>query len=490
MAATRLKILLASAEVAPFAKVGGLADVAGALPKALAALKHDARVVMPAYRMVLDRWPVEDVVEPFELRIRPGVTACAWVKQTRIAPDIPVYLVGGHPHFDQATESRKIYSLDPDPYIFFNRAAAEMVPLLQPAWAPDVLHANDWHTGLLPVYLDLHHRGTPAWSRTARVFTIHNLAHQGEFDFPVLNQAGLPPELFTFDRVECYGRFNFMKCGLVYSHRVNTVSKTYAREIQTPEYGCRLDGLLRWLAEQGRLSGIVNGIDYSEYNPATDPRIPAHFSADSPEGKALCRAALQKERNLPARRNAAVVGIISRLADQKGFDLIADAAQELLSLPVQLVVLGTGEPRYEALFRDLAARHPKQVSAEIGFDADLAQRIYAGSDMFLMPSRFEPCGLGQLMSLRYGTIPIVRATGGLADTIVDYRPGKGTGFVFRDYCTGAMMGAVRRAVGVFADRQEWAGLVQRALRADFSWTSSARRYAALYREAVAAARGA
>jgi len=492
MAGRKLKVLLVSAEVAPFAKVGGLADVAGALPKALKALGHDVRVAMPCYKMIEDnpRYGVQDFLPPFPVPIHPGLTQTAWVRQTRIGEDVPVYLIANDTYFTDATESKKVYSGGPEPYVFFDRAVTEFVPRMDPAWVPDVVHCNDWHTGFVPVFLRHFHADTPAWSRAATVFTIHNLAYQGEWDASLLAYAGLPESLFHYEKLEFYGKVSFMKGGLVYSDVVNTVSRTYAQEIQTPEYGCRLEGLLQDLQRRGRLTGIVNGIDYEEYNPATDPRIPAHFSAADPRGKAKCKAALQAESGLPRSKQAAVIGLISRLADQKGFDLIHAMAERMLELPVQFIVLGTGDERYETFFRELQSRYPKKVRANIGFDANLAQRIYAGSDMFLMPSRFEPCGLGQLMSLRYGTIPIVRATGGLADTIVDAGPRgtKGNGFVFTEYRADALLETVQRAVRVFGEPDKWSALVVRALSADFSWTSSARKYADLYRQAAAVGR--
>ncbi len=491
MTARKLKILIVSAEVAPFAKVGGLADVAGALPKALEALGHDVRVAMPAYKMIEDdpRFAVEGLIPHFPVPINDNWCACAWVKTTRIGGNVPVYLIGSDTYFRDATESKKVYSLEPEPYIFFDRAVTEFVPRLRPAWSPDVIHCNDWQTGLIPPYLDAFYSSHPTWSETARVFTIHNLAYQGDFDRGILQLAGLPERFFTYDRLEFYGKMSFMKGGLVFSQLANTVSETYAKEIQTPEYGWNLEGLLQYLDGQGRLTGIVNGIDFAEYDPATDPRIPAKFSADDVSGKAMCKKALQKECGLPASARAAVIGIISRLADQKGFDLIEASATRLLDLPIQLVILGTGAKHYEMRFQELVKQYPAKVKAAIGFDADLAQRIYAGCDMFLMPSRFEPCGLGQLMSLRYGTIPIVRATGGLADTIEDFdASGKGTGFVFQEYSAEALFSAVDRAVKAFQDKDSWRALVDRAMRADFSWGNSARHYIDLYHRALSAAR--
>ncbi len=436
-----MRILLATAEAAPFAKVGGLADVAGALPKALKALGHDVRLIMPCYRMIEEnpRYAVQETLPPFDVPIHWQYSERASVKETRLDGDIPVYLIRSDLYFQGAVNSQTLYVSEPEPYIFFNRSVMEAIPRLAPAWEPDVLHCNDWHTGLAPIYLDLYYRGVPAWRDTARVFTIHNLAYQGAYNRHYLWRAGLPEDLFRYDRLEFYGQVNFMKGGLIYSELSNTVSETYAAEIQTPEYGAGLEGLLRHLAAQNRLTGIVNGIDYEEFDPATDPRIASRYSAADPAGKQACKQALQKEFALPVDAGALLIGIVSRLADQKGLDLVAEAAWQMLERPVQFIILGTGDPRYENLFRDLEGRYPSRFKAYIGFDANLAQRIYAGSDLFLMPSRFEPCGLGQLISLRYGTIPLVRATGGLADTVEDYGTGAGDGFVFHDYDAGALL---------------------------------------------------
>jgi len=481
-----LKVLIVSVEVAPLAKVGGLADVAGALPKALRALGHDVRIAMPCYRMIEKNpdYPVRTVVKSLPVPINPMTTEEAIIRRTRLKDGTPVYLIGHKHYFTEATESKKIYALEPEPYIFFDRAIPLMLQELD--WIPDVIHANDWHTGFVPVYIRILHAHQPEWQQVGLVFTIHNLAYQGEFGYELLWKAGLPEWLFHYERLEFYGKVNFLKGGVVYSDMVNTVSKTYAKEIQTPEYGCRMEGLLQYIASQGRLEGIVNGIDYEEYNPATDPRIPAHYSANDPSGKAKCKEALQKECGFTVNPNAPIIGMITRLADQKGLDLIAPIVKQILNLGFQFVVLGTGDPRYEELFKQLAKEHPEQMRAFIGFDPDLAQRIYAGSDMFLMPSRFEPCGLGQLMALRYGTIPIVRKTGGLADTIADFSPrtGKGNGFVFEQYDPAELLKAIKRALKAYQQPEVWRKLVDTALRSDYSWNRAAGEYADLYLRAL------
>ncbi len=481
-----MNILFVAAEVAPFAKVGGLADVAGALPKALKALGHDVRIAMPCYRMIEEnpRYAVRNLIAPFDIPIHWQYTERASVRETRADGDVPVYLVRNDHYFQGAVDSKSVYSLEPEPYIFFCRAVMEAIPRLDPAWKPDVIHCNDWHTGLCPVYLDLYYRDKRAWADTARVFTIHNLAYQGEFSRHYLWRAGLPEDLFTYDRLEFFGRVNFMKGGLIFSEIVNTVSETYSREIQTPEYGANLDGLLRHLAWHNRLSGIVNGIDYEEFNPSTDSRIAARYSAADPTGKRTCKRALQRECGLPEDDRAMVIGMVSRLTDQKGFDLVHQAAWRLMQLPVQIVLLGTGDRHYEQFFRDLEAGNRSRVRANLTFNADLAQRIYAGSDLFLMPSRFEPCGLGQLISLRYGTVPLVRATGGLADTVQDHTDGRmGTGFMFQEYSAGALIHALERALEAFGRPEEWATLVRAGMEANFSWSGSAQKYAELYMRA-------
>ena len=492
MKTKKLNILLISAEVAPFAKVGGLADVAGALPKALRAMGHDVRVVMPCYKMVETNpaYGVEECLPDFPVPVRNGVTETAFVKQTRIpGTDIPVYLIGNPPsgakagYFQEATESDKVYTYAPEPYVFFNRAVLEMATRLRPNWKPDILHCNDWHTGLVPVFARQFYVDAPALKKAVSVFTIHNLAYQGDFKHHQWAATGLPESLHTVEGLEFFGGWSFMKGGLQFADRVNTVSENYAREIQTQEYGCGLDGLMRKLAWQGRLSGIINGIDYEEYDPATDKRLAAPFSAADPAGKAKCKAALQAELKLPKKASVAVIGLISRLADQKGFDLIKKIVEPMLELPVQFVLLGKGDPGYETFFTELQTRYPAQVRACITFDVELAQRIYAGSDLFLMPSRFEPCGLGQMFALRYGTLPIVRETGGLADSVQDYNPDSspnGNGFVFAEYDANALLKTVNHAVTAWSKKAQRETLVHRALESDFSWERSAAQYAALF----------
>jgi len=479
---SKLKVLIVSAEVSPFAKVGGLADVAGALPKALKAMGHDVRVAMPGYKMVMDNYPTKSKIKSLTVPLGWRQVECS-VKHTSIGKDIPVYLISAM-YFDKSVDSKTIYVSGSEPYAFFSKAVLEVLRAMD--WRPDVIHCNDWHTGLLPVYKSVIYPNDPVVGDASCVFTIHNLAYQGEFDASVLPDYGLPGWLYSMDKLECYGNVNFLKAGIVYSDLVSTVSPTYANEIRTKEYGCRLEGLLSYMSKLGKLRGILNGIDYEEFDPATDKRIPHHFSLEAPGGKAKDKKELQRAMGLPTDPKVPLMGLVSRLADQKGLDLIKSASKKMMSMGIQFVVLGSGDAQYERFFTRLEKDHPTQVKVNIGFDAKLAQLIYAGSDMFLMPSRFEPCGLGQLIALRYGTIPIVRATGGLADTIVDYGKPDSNGFVFTQYTHKALSEAIKRAVEVYGKKSEWKALVQTALASDFSWESAAGQYADLYRDAVSA----
>ncbi len=507
-----LKILFVSAESAPSASAGGgPANVISGLPRALKALGHDVRVVMPysseARETIGER--INDHLGPFSVPIREGVSETARILKSSLSSmpnpgrragdlrldtrgDVPVYLVQNDRWVNDEAQSQENCSSDPDPVLFFNRAVMEMVPRLRPRWQPDIVHCHDWQAGLVPVYLRTLYRAAPDWSFTTPIFTVHDLAQTGEFDRDVLAQAGLPAHLFTYDQLEFYGRVSLLKGGLMFSDHVTTVSERYAREIQTQEHGSGFDGLFRYLAGQRRLCGIVNGIDTTLFDPAAEEQIPARYNDSIPSPKTICKSALQAECGLTVDPNVAIVGIVSRLVEHKGFDLVRESIDEMLSLPIQIIVLGAGDPGYETLFRDLHCAHPDKIHARTDFDRGFARRIYAGSDMFLMPSRLEPCGAEQLIALRYGAIPIVRATGGLADTIENYKPSvrgersRGNGFVFDEYNSSSLMSTLRRAVETFENRAQWAVLVHRALSADFSWSQPARRYAALYYKALRA----
>ncbi|HWQ11573.1 MAG TPA: glycogen/starch synthase [Roseiflexaceae bacterium] len=483
-----LKILMMAAEMVPFAKTGGLADVVGALPKALRALGHDVRVAIPRYgRIDSARFGLTPVLDPFPVPMDDQGVEAGLLRSSVASTggEVPVYMVDNAHYYDR--EGIYMYEDDADRFIFFCRATLEGVRRL--GWAPDVIHCHDWHTAIVPNWLKTIYKGDPFFAGTACVYTIHNLAYQGIFGYRVLEIAGADEYGFIAhpDLPHLNDVVDFMGRGIYYADIINTVSETYAQEILAPEHGEGLDPMLR--DRRDRLYGVLNGIDTDLNNPATDPYIAAHFDAANLEGKVACKLDLQREAGLPHSRATPVISAISRLADQKGFDLIDQVVEPLLrNHDVQLVVLGTGDQRYHDRFLQLRAHFPQQLAVFLTFNAPLAQKIYAGSDMFLMPSRFEPCGLGQMIALRYGTIPIVRATGGLADTVRDYDPatGEGNGFAFRAYDPMALYAAIVRALETYRHRAIWQQLILRAMAADHSWSASARKYVELYRRAIAA----
>ncbi len=483
----RLRVLFISSEVEPFAKTGGLADVAGALPKALAKLGHDVRVLMPKYRGVeRQAGSLTPVISRLEVPIADRTVEGALL-EGRTAAGVPIYFLAQDHYYDRdglygTTEGD--YWDSCERFIFFCRAAVEGLRSL--GWTPHLIHANDWQAGLVPVYLETLYRDDPALARIATLFTIHNLAYQGVFWHHDMPMTGLGWDVFTPAGIEFYGKINFLKGGLVFSDLLTTVSRTYAREIQTPELGCGLEGVL--LERSQALYGVVNGIDYEAWNPASDPAIPKGYAADDLQGKRTCKAALQEELGL-APEPAPLIGMVTRLVEQKGLTLVLDALPGLLAEGVQLALLGSGEPALEKAFGEAARAHGGRVAVRLGYDPALARRIYAGADCFLMPSRYEPCGLGQLISLRYGTIPIVRWTGGLADTVKELHPLKqsGTGFGFAPFTPEALLECVRRALAIYEQPRLWPRLVRNAMAEDFSWEASAREYVALYRKAVKAA---
>ncbi|MDN5347155.1 MAG: starch synthase [Clostridia bacterium] len=475
--AETLKILFVSPEVAPFAKTGGLADVAGSLPKALAARGHDVRVALPRYRRVKDVPYLTDLPVEMDGSLETAIIRRAALKGR---PEVPVYLIDNYKYFYR--DGMYGYADDDARFNFFCKAVLSMLPWLE--FQPDIIHCNDWQTGPIPLFLKVKVQDSPHFRRTATIFTIHNLQYQGHFDKNALKTMALGEEFFTPERLEFYGKVNFMKAGLLYADLINTVSKKYALEIQTPEAGEGLDGLLRKRAQD--LYGILNGIDYEEFNPATDPRIKANYDAGSLERKKINKRALQKEMDLP-ERDVPLLGIISRLVAQKGLDLLAAILDPLLAQDVQFILLGSGEDYYQQLFSRYKLKYRQKMAVKIGFDPDLAQRIYAGCDMFLMPSRFEPCGLGQMISLRYGTVPIVRATGGLEDTIIDYHhdPARGNGFSFVNYNPQDLLETINRALNLYREQPHaWQELVRRGMAADFSWSASAAQYEEMYFKAL------
>jgi len=490
-----MKIVMVASEVAPFSKEGGLADVLGALPVALAGLGHDVTVITPLYRGV--RAQAERIGWPLE-RLEPGVfpvpigdteaEAALWVSRL---PDsnVRVVFLQNDRYYDRGgfytnSTDHTDYSDNAERFIFLARGALEACRFLH--IEPDVVHAHDWHTGLVPVYMK--HVYAEEFGETPSVFTIHNLAYQGLFWHWDMKTAGLPWELFTWRQLEYYGNLCFLKAGLVFADALTTVSRTYGREVQTEQYGCGMHGVLQERAED--LHGIINGIDQNVWNPATDPWIAAHYDADDLAGKRECKAALQQRFDLTVDIERPLVGLICRLVDQKGLDLLAEALPTLVERDVQFVILGTGEPRYHRMLENLAADHPDSFACMIAYDEELAHMIEAGSDIFLMPSRFEPCGLNQLYSMRYGTVPVVRATGGLADTVRDPQTpdvaaqdaagANTTGFAFTEYSATALISTLERALATYADKDAWRRLMLNGMAQDWSWRRSAREYEALY----------
>ena len=474
-----MKVLYVAAEAVPFAKTGGLADVAGSLPKALKEDGVDVRVIMPKFGKIPEKY--RDNME----HVYDGEINVAWrskfVGLDKYELDgVTYYFVDNEEYFNR--EGFYGYDDDAERFSFFCRAVLNLLPAMD-FW-PDVINTNDWHAGLVNVFLKLEHMGDARYDNIKTVYTIHNLKYQGVFPKNVMADVlGLDWKYFNNGDLEFYDAVNFMKGGIIYADHVTTVSKTYANEIQYPYFGEHLDGLLR--ARQDDLTGIVNGIDYDAYNPATDEMIFEKYDADCLYRKANNKTELQNKLGLPVDRNVPLVAIVSRLVEPKGMDLIVRMMDEILQHEhIQLVVLGTGEKRYEDWFKGLAWRFPKEVSTNIYFSNELAHRIYASADIFLMPSNYEPCGIGQLIALRYGTIPVVRLTGGLRDTVTQYDKytGKGNGFVFENYNAHEMMYSLKRALSAYENYEIWHRIQENAVHSDFSWKNSAKEYEALYEE--------
>lgn len=477
-----MKILYVAAEAVPFAKTGGLADVAGSLPKALKADGVDVRVIMPKFGKIPEAY--RNAME----HVYDGELPVAWRKKyvglDKYELDgVTYYFVDNEEYFNR--EGFYGYDDDAERFSFFSRAVLDLLPAMD-FW-PDVIHTNDWHAGLVNVFLKLEHMGDARYERIKTVYTIHNLKYQGVFPKDVMPDVlGLDWKYFNNGDLEFYDAVNFMKGGIIYADAITTVSKTYAKEIQYPYFGEHLDGLLR--SREQDLSGIVNGIDYSVYNPRTDKYIFETYDEESLDRKLDNKTELQKSLGLPERRNVPLIAIVSRLVEPKGMDLVVRMMDEILQHEdIQLVVLGTGEKRYEDWFKGLAWRYPKKVSVNIYFSNELAQRIYAGADIFLMPSNYEPCGIGQLIALRYGTIPVVRQTGGLKDTVQQYNKytQEGNGFVFENYNAHEMMYALKRALSFYGNYEIWHKIQLNAVQSDFSWKRSAKEYEALYKRLTA-----
>jgi starch synthase len=476
---------MVSAEASPWAKSGGLADVLGALPNALARMGHRVAIVIPRYpgtRNVQAARMIRNLRIPLGSRI---LEVSIWELRSG---DVTCYFVDHPGLFDRPGLYGDRDGDFPDNYIRFAVLSKAALEVSRRLFRADIIHCHDWQASLVPAYLNHPRMVDPTWLGTRTLLTIHNLGYQGLFDRSTLAEIGLPEEFYTPERLEFWGKVSFLKGGIVFADALNTVSKKYAEEIQTREYGFGLDGLLR--LRRGVLSGIVNGADYGRWNPETDPYLPAHFSAADLSGKQTCKRELVREAGLPERAiDRPLLAIVSRFTGQKGFDLIEEIAGELFEDDIYLAALGAGDAQCEELFRSLQTEFPDNISVKFGYDDPLAHRMEAGADIFLMPSRYEPCGLNQIYSLRYGTVPVVRATGGLDDTIIGYPAAEATGFKFVDYNGNALLDAIRQACRSWKDRKVWTAMMLRGMRKDYSWTASAGEYSRLYAKIASSGAG-
>jgi len=467
-----VNIVFVTSEAVPYAKTGGLADVSGALPLELEKLGHNVILVMPYYQMIKKK----------NLSVRKVDDADAYV--AKIGKNLSVYFIANDEYFDRP----ELYGTPQGDYPdnsarfgYFCKAVLELLPKIN--FRPDVINVNDWQSALIPLFLKTTHAGNDFYKGVKTVLTIHNMAYQGSFEPSVIPELGLSWDIFKpHGGIEFYGKVNFLKAGLISVDAISTVSEKYSKEIQTEEYGCGLDGVLR--EEGGHVYGILNGIDYSQWNPEVDEFIAKHYNIHDFNGKTECRKDLLKEYEINALDTTPIIGIISRLADQKGFDILAEAIEEIALLDLRIILLGTGEEKYHKLFTEIKAKYPDHFGVKIAFNNAIAHKIEAGSDMFLMPSRYEPCGLNQIYSLKYGTVPIVRATGGLDDTIQNFDPSSGTGngFKFEEYSANALLGTIKWAIRNFKDKKNWHKLMLNGMKQDFSWHRSAEKYIEMYQK--------
>ncbi len=481
-----MNIVFAASESAPLAKTGGLADVVGALPRELVKLGHTVTVYLPFYARIRKQMKGEPTYKSRSITIPFNYyNRFVGVVDGGKRDGVQYYFIDCPELFDR-TElygvSGADYADNAERFGLFCRGVIEAAKLLG---VPDVFHVHDWQAALIPVYLRTTYLSDPALASAATVLTIHNAAYQGKFPPKTTEQLLFPWDLFTMDKVEQFDRFNFLKGGVVFSDLLTTVSRKYAEEIQTPEFSEHLEGVL--LKRAADLRGILNGVDYAQWNPAADGHLAAHYTAENLDGKRICRADLLHAFGLEKIADATpVIGIVSRLATQKGFGIVAQIVEELADRDLAVVALGSGDPYYENLFRGWAFRHPASVAVQIRYDETLAHKIEAGADMFLMPSRYEPCGLNQIYSLKYGTVPIVRATGGLDDTIEEWDPlkGTGTGFKFEGFDAKDLLAEIDRALEAFHDKEGWTRLMQNGMACDYSWSGPAKEYVQVYEEAA------
>lgn len=488
----KLKVLFVSGEVVPFAKTGGLADVMGSLPQAVEDLGNESRIMMPKYGVINDRkFRLHDVLRLKEIPVEvDGQTDILSVKVTALpSSKIQTYFLYNEAYFkrnalytDPATKSD--FPDNDKRFIFFNRGVLETLKTL--GWAPDIIHCNDWMTALIPAYLKTLYKDDPFFKNTKTVYTVHNIAYQGDFDKSALTKAGFPESEFTPDGLEFYGKFNFMKIGLIYSDIITTVSESYAKEISTDEeYSCGMKGVLE--TRTNKIKGIVSGIDESVWSPNKDEfLVKTYTKSNFQEAKLENKKALLEKLGLPFNENVPLIGMISRLVDHKGLDLVIEGFDKLMKYDAQFVLLGSGDKEFETFFSSAAEKYPEKFACDLEFSEEIAHLIEGGSDMFLMPSRFEPCGMNQMFSLKYGSVPIARATGGLVDTVKPYKDGEGNGFMFKKYAAADMLRSIKAAIEAFADKEIWNKIVENGMDEDFSWKSSAEKYNELYKELVEA----
>ena len=478
-----MKIVFTASEVAPFAKTGGLGDVVGALPIALARLGVECSIILPKYKgLNIERYKLVKLDEKIVVQLG-GVSVEAEIFSASLYGNIPVYFVGNNDYFyrdgfyDFAGEH---FHDNGERFGFFSKVCLKL--LKQFKISCDIIHCNDWQTGLIPLYIKNLYAGEPFFFKTKTVFTIHNIAYQGVFEPDKLDLLGIPYDIFNPEGIEFYGKINLLKAGIIYSNMVTTVSMTYAKEIQTEEYGCGLDGLLRKRTDF--LVGIVNGIDEDVWNPSKDMYIKEQYSINNLSGKETCKKEIMEIFGLEYKDGVPLVGIISRLDEQKGFDLLEEIIDDLMKIDLKFCLLGLGMAKYHKFLEITQSKYSEKFSIRLEFDNVIAHKIEAGSDMFLMPSRFEPCGMNQLYSLKYGTIPVVRNTGGLADTIKEYDSvsKKGNGFKFSDYSGDEFLKSVHDAVNLYKNRDSWKTLVKNAMGYDYSWDKSANEYLKLYQK--------
>lgn len=487
-----MDILLASSEVVPFAKTGGLADVCGALPRELSKLGHRATVFLPAYQCSLSAgMPTEATEVQLQIPIGAKLVAGNLLRTQLPDSDVIVYLVNQPGYFDRGQlygDGGKDYVDNCERFVFFCRSVLESVRLL--GLRLDLIHANDWQTGLIPALLKTEYAGTPPYESIASLITIHNLAYQGSFWHWDMLLTGLDWKFFNWREMEFHGNLNLLKTGIAFADTISTVSPTYAEEMQTPEQGFGLEGVLQHRSHE--LTGILNGIDVDDWNPKTDPSLAANYtSKDFEVGKAACKLDMQKESSLDENPDVPLIGIVGRLATQKGWSLILPVMKKWLeTMDVQWVVLGTGEPGYHTVLTSLFRLHSKKLALTLDFSNELAHRIESAADIFLMPSQFEPCGLNQMYSMAYGTVPVVRQTGGLADTVIDatganIKNKTATGFSFKPFTVESLEATLLRAVSLYNDdRPVWNQLVQTGMKTDWSWSRSAKKYVELYKQTV------